>query len=100
MTIAVHEPSNSLIVTAPEQLFQEVEALAKLVDSRSAQAVEIVTFSNAAGMEAVLQQIFSDRRTTTTGGGATASPRPASPGPTTPSAPRPIGRPARQFGGR
>lgn len=42
MTIAVHEPSNSLIVTAPEQLFKEVEKLAKLIDSRSRQTVEII----------------------------------------------------------
>ncbi len=42
MTIAVHEPSNSLIVTAPEQLFKEVEKLAKLIDSRSRQTVEIL----------------------------------------------------------
>ena len=42
MTIAVHEQSNSLIVTAPEQLFKEVEKLAKLIDSRSRQTVEII----------------------------------------------------------
>ncbi|MEE2641660.1 MAG: secretin N-terminal domain-containing protein [Planctomycetota bacterium] len=42
MTIAVHEPSNSLIVTAPEPLFLEVEKLVKLIDSRSVQTVEIL----------------------------------------------------------
>lgn len=47
MTIAVHEQSNSLIVTAPDQLFEEVEELAKSIDSRSEQSVEIVATTNA-----------------------------------------------------
>ena len=42
MTIAVHEPSNSLIVTAPEQLFREVETLAKLIDERSKKTVNVI----------------------------------------------------------
>jgi hypothetical protein len=58
MTIAVHEPSNSLIVTAPEQLFQEVEKLAKSIDSRSAQTVEVITPVNGAVFESVLQQFL------------------------------------------
>ena len=48
MTIAIHEPSNSLIVTAPEQLFQEVSQLVKLIDARSVQSVEIISSSKAA----------------------------------------------------
>ncbi len=55
MSLAVHEPSNSLIVTAPEQLFDEVERLAQLIDTRSEQQVEIVTTSNAAMLKAFLQ---------------------------------------------
>jgi type II secretory pathway component GspD/PulD (secretin) len=58
MTIAVHEPSNSLIVTAPEQLFQEVEKLAKSIDSRAAQTVEVITPVNGAVFESVLQQFL------------------------------------------
>ncbi len=42
MTIAVHERSNSLIVTAPDQLFKEVEVLAMLIDSRSKEAVKVI----------------------------------------------------------
>ncbi len=58
LTIAVHEPSNSLIVTAPEQLFKEVEALAKMIDSRNEQAVDVLQISNAAQVE-FLQQFLS-----------------------------------------
>jgi hypothetical protein len=58
MTIAVHEPSNSLIVTAPEQLFLEVERLAKVIDSRGEQTVQVITPINAAVFDAVLQQLL------------------------------------------
>ncbi|MBB76504.1 MAG: hypothetical protein CMJ75_18525, partial [Planctomycetaceae bacterium] len=40
MTIAVDERSNSLIVTAPEQLFREVEELVHLIDQKGAQPTE------------------------------------------------------------
>lgn len=42
MTLTVHELSNSLIVTAPGQLFQEVQNLATLLDQRSKQTVKIL----------------------------------------------------------
>lgn len=42
MTIAVHEPSNSLIVTAPEQLLSEVESLVAQLDERNRKAVRII----------------------------------------------------------
>lgn len=56
MTIAVHEPSNSLIVTAPEPLFQEVKELCELIDSRSVETVEILKISRplAADIQAIL----------------------------------------------
>ena len=62
MTIAVHEPSNSLIVTAPDQLFREVEALARVVDERSRKTVEIVTVPNAREFESTLQSLMSGNR--------------------------------------
>ncbi len=58
MTIAVHEPSNSLIVTAPEQLFREVEQLARAIDSRGEQIVEVITPVNGAAMEAMLREVL------------------------------------------
>ncbi len=58
MTIAVHEPSNSLIVTAPDQLFEEVEKLARSIDSRGEQAVEVIAPLNGELIELVLQQVL------------------------------------------
>jgi hypothetical protein len=58
MTIAVHEPSNSLIVTAPEQLFKEVERLAKQIDARNEQAVEIIVPTNMSAVRSLLENGF------------------------------------------
>ena len=84
MTIAIHEPSNSLIVTAPEQLFSEVQQLVDIVDARSVQAMEIITSTSAPAIQARLQQIFSgsgggnaSRPSVTT---RTVSPRPSNSG--------------------
>lgn len=62
MTIAVHAPSNSLIVTAPEELFREVEELAKTIDLRSQQTVEIVSSANAALLQSMFQPAASSNR--------------------------------------
>ena len=58
MTIAVHERSNSLIVTAPDHLFREVEQLAKVIDQRSQKSVRIVKVPETVAIES-LQEIFS-----------------------------------------
>lgn len=58
MTIAVHEPSNSLIITAPDPLFAEAEKLAKEIDSRGQQYVEVIAPPNGAVFEAVLQEVL------------------------------------------
>lgn len=58
MTIAVHESSNSLIVTAPDHLFHEVEQLAKAIDTRSQKAVRLVRIPESIAIES-LQEIFS-----------------------------------------
>lgn len=58
MTIAVHEPSNSLIVTAPKQLFEEVQKLALAIDQRAEQSVEVLTPSSGALLDPVMQQIL------------------------------------------
>ena len=64
MTLAVHEPSNSLIITAPDQLFVEVEQLAKLIDKRAEQSMEIVVpkVMNARYVEALLQNALFQNR--------------------------------------
>ena len=58
MTIAVHQPSNSLIITAPDSLFAEAEKLAKEIDSRGQQYVEVISPPNGAVFEAVLQEVL------------------------------------------
>ncbi|HBE70652.1 MAG TPA: general secretion pathway protein [Planctomycetaceae bacterium] len=58
MTIAVHEASNSIIVTAPDPLFQEVRDLVDTLDQRSEQAMEVVAGGTAA-LGAVLGQSSS-----------------------------------------
>ena len=80
MTVAVHEPSNSLVVTAPEQLFQEVERLAKAIDNRGEQTVEVVAPANGAIFETLLQQVMLD-------GAGTSSRRPSTASKTQPSTP-------------
>jgi type II secretory pathway component GspD/PulD (secretin) len=75
MTIAVHEPSNSLIVTAPEALFREVEALAKQIDSRNEQAVDVLQLSNSAQIDFVRQFMTSESASSS----GRSTPRPPSP---------------------
>ena len=58
MTIAVHEPSNALIVTAPEQLFQEVEKLALAIDAQSQQTFQVIAPMNGELLESVLQRVL------------------------------------------
>ena len=57
MTIAVHEPSNSLIITAPEPLFKQAEKLAKLIDQRGVQAIEVIQIKRPLAND--LKQILS-----------------------------------------
>ncbi len=63
MTVAVHEASNSLIITAPDQLFAEVEQLVRLVDKRAEKAVEIVVprTVNARYVDAMLRTVLLQR---------------------------------------
>jgi type II secretory pathway component GspD/PulD (secretin) len=68
MTIAVHEASNSLIVTAPEQLFQEVEKLATELDSRGAQTIEVIAPINGVLLESVLQEVLLGEAPTSSAG--------------------------------
>lgn len=81
MTIAVHEPSNSLIVTAPEQLFKEVEQLAKAIDARNEHAVEIISV-DAEAVRVMLQRGFFGG--TRASGGRPAVPSPQAPRPAPP----------------
>ena len=73
MTIAVHEPSNSLVVTAPEPMFREVEKLARSIDERGEQMVKVVSPMNGLLYESMLQQVLLGE----SNGSPNRTPRPA-----------------------
>lgn len=54
MTLAVHEQSNALVVAAPDQLFREVEQLARSIDAESAQSIQVLTPRNPDAIREVL----------------------------------------------
>ena len=43
MSMAVNETNNSLIIRAPEQLFQEVSELIRLIDKNATQTTQIIS---------------------------------------------------------
>lgn len=65
MTVAVHEPSNSLIITAPDALFAEVESLVKRVDMRSEQDVQVIPVMVGVDPELMLKTLGVDIGTST-----------------------------------
>lgn len=64
MTIAIHEPSNSLIVTAPESLLAEVQSLVRSIDSRGEQSIEVIVPTNVLAVEAALQGLMIESSST------------------------------------
>lgn len=72
-TLAVDSRSNSLIVTAPKQLADEVEQLAKHVDTNGAQTISVISLKGGASTQYVreaLEGLLSDQvraRPTATG---------------------------------
>ena len=59
MTVTVHEASNSLIITAPDQLFADVEKLVMSIDSKAEQAVEVIAPVNAELYGTLIEQIMT-----------------------------------------
>ncbi len=47
LTVAADVQSNSLVITAPDQLAKEVEALARVLDEQGAQATHVITLSES-----------------------------------------------------
>ena len=80
MTVAIHEPSNSLIVTAPEQLFREVEQLVKLIDIRNEKSIEVISPSNPLIVDALRQFLAGENASN--GGTRSAPSRAGSSAPT------------------
>lgn len=58
MTLAVHTPSNSLIITAPDQLFAEVEKLIKSVDTKSEQVIQVIPAGAGVDMDAIMERVM------------------------------------------
>lgn len=77
MTIAVHEASNSLVVTAPESLFREVEKLAQLIDVRSKRNVVVVPTENGA-TQLMLLKAFAEQAADTSSRSAVSTSRTSS----------------------
>lgn len=57
MTVTAHEPSNSIVITAPDALFAEVESLIKSVDSMSEQVVEVIPAKDGVDLEMILRTL-------------------------------------------
>ncbi|MCR9293747.1 MAG: general secretion pathway protein [bacterium] len=74
MTVAVHAPSNSLIITAPDELYAQVEQLVRTIDERSQETVEFVTPGNTA----LLEMMFGEGGSTSARDSRAASSRPTS----------------------
>ena len=51
MSVAIHEASNSLVITAPDPLFREVEQLIRRLDAQAAQTVEVIYYPSVEGVE-------------------------------------------------
>lgn len=60
MAVAVHEASNSLVITAPDALFKEVEMLVESVDRRSVRAVRVITAGNGINLE-MIEQVLAEQ---------------------------------------
>lgn len=60
LAVAVHEPSNSLIITAPDFLFSQVESLVQTIDKRGEQAISVVAPGSSAAFGDVLEEFLGD----------------------------------------
>ena len=72
MTVAVHEPSNSLVVTAPRQLFEEVQELARMIDERNRKSVRIMNLPGGVAVEDLQNALFGSSTATGSGPGTGA----------------------------
>jgi hypothetical protein len=81
MTISVHEDSNSLIVVAPEKLYQKVATLVEDVDQAGTDLNDTVTVLPLGGTNigAISQQLSSILGTQSSGSSTTTSPTSTSP---------------------
>jgi type II secretory pathway component GspD/PulD (secretin) len=57
MTVAAHEASNSLVITAPDALFEEVERLVQSIDTMSEQVTEVIPAKDGVDLETILRRL-------------------------------------------
>ena len=57
MAVTVHEPSNSVVVTAPQSLYEKVKQLVERIDAESEQVVEVITPAEGVEMESVFRML-------------------------------------------
>jgi type II secretory pathway component GspD/PulD (secretin) len=88
LTLAVDTQSNSLIVTAPQQLADEVEELARIVDREGTQAIHIMSIKNTTVPQVrdTLRRLMGEQ--------VPSPSQPVRPRPTVPSPPTRASRPA------
>lgn len=77
MAVAVHEASNSLVITAPDALFAEVEQLVASVDQRSERAVRVITATNGINLE-MIQEVLAEQAGNTSRSSASSRSRSSS----------------------
>lgn len=68
MTVAVHEQSNSLVITAPDSLFAEVEALVQSIDQRGEEVVEVVSVPEGVDLEMIRESLQLDENSSSRSG--------------------------------
>jgi type II secretory pathway component GspD/PulD (secretin) len=71
LALAVHPQSNSLVVTAPESLLAEVEQLARSIDQRSEQDIQVIAPGNPEAVQAVIQGLLNGQSNGGNGGNET-----------------------------
>ncbi|MEM9368796.1 MAG: secretin N-terminal domain-containing protein [Planctomycetota bacterium] len=76
MTIAVHEASNSLIVTGPPQLFARAKRLAEMVDQRGEQTIQILSPSDPLVVESALLRLMGEEPSGSRGASSRGASRP------------------------
>lgn len=73
MTLAVHEASNSLVITAPDPLFAEVEKLIQSVDTKSEQVIQVIPAGDGVDLEAIMQRVMGVEVTSSSRGSSSRS---------------------------
>jgi len=66
MAIAVHERSNSLVITAPKALFDEVEQLVQSIDQRSERAIKVIAPSPGINVDMINRVLAEQAKPRTT----------------------------------